>query len=107
MGDDCVQVTTTVGTREEAEGLARSAVEARLAACAQVVGPIGSTYWWQEAIENATEWQCVLKTTARRCEELVAHLEARHSYETPEIVATPIVGGSPGYLTWIADQTAT
>ncbi len=98
---DCVQVVTTTETREEADRLARSAVERRLAACAHVAGPITSTYWWRDAVETATEWQCVLKTTAARLDELRAHLEAGHSYETPEIVATPIVGGSAAYLEWI------
>jgi len=102
---DCVQVVTTTETREEADRLARSAVERRLAACAQVGGPIASTYWWREGVETATEWQCVLKTTAARLDELRAHLEAEHPYETPEIVATPIVGGSAAYLEWIARET--
>jgi periplasmic divalent cation tolerance protein len=102
---DCVQVTVTAETREEAERLARSAVERRLAACAQVVGPIASTYWWNGAVDTAAEWQCLLKTTAARFEELRAHVEAEHSYDTPEIIATPIVAGSPAYLAWIAEET--
>jgi periplasmic divalent cation tolerance protein len=106
MGEDCVQVLTTTGSREEADRLATSAVEQRLAACAQVFGPVTSTYWWRGAIETADEWQCVLKTTTARCDELMAHLRAHHSYETPEIVASPIVGGSPEYLSWIAQETA-
>lgn len=102
---DRLQVATTTGTREEAEQLARSAVEHRLAACAQVVGPITSTYWWNGAVETASEWQCLLKTTAARLDELRAHLESEHSYETPEIIATPIVGGSAAYLAWIERET--
>lgn len=101
-----MQVVTTTGSREEADRLATSAVEQRLAACAQVFGPITSTYRWRGAIETADEWQCVLKTTAARCDELTAHLRAHHSYETPEIVASPIVGGNPEYLSWIAQETA-
>lgn len=106
MGADFVQVLTTTGSREEADRLATSAVEQRLAACAQVFGPLTSTYWWRGAIETADEWQCVFKTTAARRDELTAHLRAHHSYETPEIVASPIVGGSPEYLSWIAQETA-
>ena len=99
-------MVTTTETREEAARLARSAVEKRLAACAQVGGPISSTYWWKEAVETATEWQCVFKTTADRLEALRALLESEHSYETPEIVATPIVAGSSDYLAWIERETA-
>ena len=103
---DCVQVLTTTDSGEEAARLVRSAVEARLAACGQVVGPVSSTYWWNGAVETATEWQCLLKTAAARLDDLRAHLESEHSYETPEVIATPIVGGSPAYLAWIATETA-
>jgi periplasmic divalent cation tolerance protein len=102
---DCLQVVTTTDSREEADRLARSAVERRLAACAQVVGPVTSTYWWQGAVETASEWQCVLKTTAARFDELRAQLEREHTYETPEIVATPIVAGGAAYLEWIERET--
>jgi periplasmic divalent cation tolerance protein len=102
---DCLQVVTTTDSRDEADRLARSAVEGRLAACAQVVGPVTSTYWWEGAVQTATEWQCVLKTTAARFDELRAHLERQHSYETPEIVATPIVAGGAAYLDWIRQET--
>lgn len=102
----CVQVLTTTDSGEEAARLVRSAVEARLAACGQVVGPISSTYWWNGAVETATEWQCLLKTTTARLDDLRAHLESEHGYETPEIIATPIVGGSAAYLAWIARETA-
>jgi periplasmic divalent cation tolerance protein len=102
---DHVQVATTTETREEADRLVRSAVEHRLAACAQVVGPVTSTYWWNGQVETAAEWQCLLKTTAARLDELRAHLESEHSYETPEIIATPIVGGSAAYLDWIERET--
>jgi periplasmic divalent cation tolerance protein len=103
---DCVQVITTTESREAAEALARSAVERRLAACAQVAGPIVSTYWWEGSVQTASEWQCVLKTTAARFDDLRRHLEAEHPYETPEIVATRIVAGAQAYLEWIERETA-
>lgn len=103
---DYLQVVTTTDSREEADKLARSAVERRLAACAQVAGPVTSTYWWEGAVQTASEWQCLLKTTAERFGELREHLEREHSYETPEIVATPIVAGTAAYLDWIAGETA-
>ncbi|HKF18349.1 MAG TPA: divalent-cation tolerance protein CutA [Candidatus Dormibacteraeota bacterium] len=106
MADNYVQVFTTTDSREKADRLAWSAVENRLAACAQVIGPMTSTYWWQGQIEAASEWLCVFKTTTVRCDQLSAHLRDQHTYETPEIVATPIVGGNPDYLSWIARETA-
>lgn len=104
-GSRCLQVTTTTETQDEAERLARSAVERRLAACAQVLGPLASVYWWEGAVQTSSEWQCVLKTTSARFDELRRHLEAEHAYETPEIVATPIVAGGAAYLAWIRQET--
>ncbi len=89
----------------EAMDLARAAVEARLAACAQVTGPLASTYWWDEAVERAEEWLVMLKLPADRFEELAAFLAERHSYDEPEIVATPIVAGSAAYLSWVWEET--
>jgi len=100
-----LQVTTTTATQEEARQIARSSVERRLAACAQVIGPIVSTYWWQGGIETAGEWMCLLKTPASEFEPLARHIRAEHSYDTPEITATPISLGSPDYLAWIERET--
>ena len=100
-----IQVTTTVDSEEAAERLARGVVEARLGACAQVVGPIRSTYRWEGRVETAAEWMCVIKTSDRRLDALVAHIRAHHSYETPEVVATPVVGGDPAYLRWVETET--
>jgi periplasmic divalent cation tolerance protein len=100
-----VQVTTTTDSRKEAAEIAKTAVTARLAACAQLVGPIASTYWWEGEIETAEEWMVVLKTTADRFEDLAAQITERHSYDTPEIIATPVVAGSADYLSWMREQT--
>ena len=97
-----LQVTTTTPTEELARRIADAAVAERLAACAQVQGPIQSTYRWQEAIERATEWSCVLKTTAARYALLEARIRALHPYEVPEIVATELTG-SEAYLRWIQE----
>lgn len=106
MTDDYLQVTTTTDSRREAAGLARAAVEERLAACAQLVGPITSTYWWDGEVETAEEWMVLFKTTSARLEELAALIGEQHSYETPEIIATPITAGGAEYLDWVSEQTA-
>jgi periplasmic divalent cation tolerance protein len=100
-----LQVLTTLDDRDVALTLARDLVDARLVACAQVTGPITSVYRWQGAIEEATEWYCVMKTTAQRYDALAAWIAEHHPYDTPELVATPIVAGAPDYLTWIATET--
>jgi periplasmic divalent cation tolerance protein len=100
-----LQVQTTTDSRAEAMELARAAVEGRLAACAQVAGPIASTYWWGEDIERAEEWLLMLKLPASGFQALAEFLAEEHSYDEPEIVATPIVAGSDAYLSWIAEET--
>ena len=96
-----VQVLTTAGSEEEAGRIASLLVERRLAACVQVLGPIVSRYRWQGAIEEEREWQCLAKTTRAAYEAVEGAIREVHSYEEPEIVATPIVAGSAGYLAWI------
>jgi periplasmic divalent cation tolerance protein len=98
-------VLTTTDSAEKAQALARGAVEARLAACAQIGGPVTSVYRWQGALETAEEWQVLFKTTAARYEALEAHLRKTHDYDTPEIIATPVVRGSADYLAWVTDET--
>jgi periplasmic divalent cation tolerance protein len=100
---ECVQVTTTIGSRDAADRLADELVTARLAACVQVVGPVTSTYRWAGAIERAEEWFCHFKTTRERLGALTDAIRARHSYELPEIVAVPL-DGSEEYLRWIAEN---
>jgi periplasmic divalent cation tolerance protein len=100
-----LQVQTTTDSRAEAMELARAAVEARLAACGQVAGPVASTYWWNDELERAEEWFVFFKLPADRYEDLAAFIAERHSYDEPEILATPFVAGSPSFLAWVADET--
>ncbi len=101
------QAVTTIDSRLAAQALARSAVEARVAACGQVTGPIHSTYWWQGRVETAEEWYVVFKTTAERYPALEQHIRGHHGYDVPEIILTPIVAGNPAYLSWVTAETST
>ena len=100
-----VVVTTTVDSAEGAESLAKGIVEARLGACVQIV-PIRSVYRWDGEVRIDAEWQCVVKTSAIRADELVAHIKANHSYDVPEVVVTPVVGGNDDYLAWVSEETS-
>jgi periplasmic divalent cation tolerance protein len=102
---DHYQVSVTAPSAEEAQRLGRMAVEGRLAACAQVSGPIASTYWWEGKVTSASEYVCTLKTTSDRLPSLMAAVREAHGYEVPEIVASPIDAGDPAYLSWIEDET--
>ena len=105
LGVEYLQVQTTTDSRAEAMELSRAAVEARLAACAQVAGPVASMYWWDDGLERTEEWLLLFKLPADRYDELAAFITERHSYDEPEIVALPIVAGSPAYLNWMRDET--
>jgi periplasmic divalent cation tolerance protein len=98
-------ITTTLPTEAEAQAIADSAVQERLAACAQVQGPIRSAFRWEGAVDHATEWYCHFKTTRECLPALEALITKRHPYAVPEIIATPIVGGSAAYLNWIEGAT--
>jgi periplasmic divalent cation tolerance protein len=102
----CVQVTTTLPDEQSAERIAVRVVEERLAACAQVVGPVSSTYRWQGEVERAWEWYCHLKTSTSRLAELQRRLRELHPYEVPEIIAVPIVQGDSDYLSWIEESVS-
>jgi periplasmic divalent cation tolerance protein len=99
-----LQVLTTTGSEQEAERIATALVERRLAACVQTAGPVTSRYRWQGQVEVEREWQCLAKTTAARYPEVEAAIRELHSYDEPEIVATPIVAGSAGYLAWLEES---
>lgn len=99
-------VLTTTDSAEQAERLARSAVAARLAACAQIDGPITSVYRWQGEVATDREWRVLYKTTAERYPALEAHISRTHTYDTPEIIAVGITHGSEAYLSWLEAETA-
>jgi periplasmic divalent cation tolerance protein len=98
------QVQVAASSREAATELARGAVEARLAAGGQVVGPVTSVFWHLGEFGTGQEWQVVLKTTAARYPELEAHLLDRHEWDNPEITALPLAAGLASYLDWV-EQT--
>lgn len=100
-----LQVITSIDSPDAADRIGRALVERRLAACFQVLGPIRSTYRWNGEIEQSEEWLCLAKTTTDRVTELITELSAAHPYETPEIIATPIVHGHTDYLDWISAET--
>jgi periplasmic divalent cation tolerance protein len=99
-----VIVFCTCASEEQATMVARGVVEKHLAACANILPPIQSVYWWQGQIEVAPERLLLFKTTEDRFDELRDAVIAMHSYAVPEIVAVPITAGSDPYLAWIREN---
>lgn len=103
---EIVSVYAVFADREEAERIARVAVEERLAACANILGPCRSIYRWQGAIEQADEVAAIFKTGASGADALVARIAALHSYEVPAIAVWPIAGAPEDYARWVAEETS-
>jgi periplasmic divalent cation tolerance protein len=99
-------VYTTWPSVVEAEAAGLALIEAMLAACVNILPGMRSVYRWEGAIERAQETVMIVKTTAARAEAVVAAVKARHPYKTPAILVVPVTGGEPGYLAWIAAETA-
>jgi periplasmic divalent cation tolerance protein len=99
-----IQVFTTTKKKEDAEKIAKALTKKRLAGCIQIVGPIVSTYWWKGNMETVREWLCLIKSKKTLYNELEKAIKEVHSYETPEIIAVPIISGSKDYLGWLNNE---
>lgn len=95
----------TAGTHEEAEILAKTLVGERLAACANILGPMRSFYWWDGAVQEGQEVALVFKTRSTLVDEATQRIKALHSYDCPCVVALEIQGGNPDFLKWIVSET--
>ena len=102
--DFCL-VYVTASSHEEAIKIGRAVVAARMAACANVLGPVASVYWWQGTLEEGREVALLLKTRTALVEQVVAMVRAEHSSLCPCVVALPITAGNPAFLSWIAAET--
>ena len=105
MDDDPIVVFMTAANGEEATRLAEMLVGAHLAACVQILPEMESVYRWQGKVERQAEVLLIAKTVRGKFEELEREVRALHSYDTPEIVAVPIVTGSAPYLEWLNQAT--
>ena len=99
-----VVIFITTGTDEEAQEVAKALLNNRLAACVNIVPKINSIFWWNDTLDSAQENLLIVKSRASLLNEIVKLVKEVHSYETPEIVALPIIGGNPDYLDWIGKE---
>ena len=98
-------VITNCPDEESANAIALAVVEARLAACVNILARVQSVYRWRGAVESATEIPLLIKATAANYPALEKLIAERHPYDVPEIIALPIAQGLPAYLNWVAEET--
>jgi len=103
--EDFIQVQVSIDSHEGAHALQQVLLQERAAACVQILGPISSAYWWKGRIEETQEWLCLAKTRRAEYERLEALVKDNHPYETPEILAIPVLLGNRQYLDWIDAET--
>jgi periplasmic divalent cation tolerance protein len=102
-----VQVSTATPERQQAVELAKGAVQGRLAAGSQIIGPVGSVFWHLGEFGEGEEWRLLVTTTSERYPELEKYLLENHPWDNPELLAVPIANGAPRCLQWIKDSVAT
>jgi periplasmic divalent cation tolerance protein len=94
-------VLMTAGSREEAVKIVRVLLEERLIACANIVDAVSSFFWWRGKIEEEKEVLAIMKSNEKLFKKLSERVVELHSYDVPEILAVPVVDGSPSYLDWL------
>jgi periplasmic divalent cation tolerance protein len=96
-----VVIFVTTGTDAEAHKIAELLLTKRKAACVNIVPRVESSFWWQDKLDSAQESLLIIKTKASLLSEIIELVKSAHSYEVPEIIALPIIGGNEDYLKWI------
>ena len=106
MADSSVNIVyTTVGSEEEAVLIARTVVEEKLAACANIIPSTRSIYRWQGKVEDESESLIFIKTRSDSVEALIARIKELHTYDVPDIIAIPIEKGYQPYLDWVVENS--
>lgn len=101
MRNSYIIIIVTTAGREEAETIVQRLLEAKLIACANIIGPVSSHFHWSGKMEKAEEYLILMKSRKDLFEKLSETVKALHSYEVPEILALPVVEGSKAYMDWL------
>ncbi len=96
-----IVVFMTVPDKKEATKIAHSLLKERLIACANIVGPVSSLFWWKGKIDKASEFLVIMKSKKNLFKKLSERVKELHSYEVPEVIALPVIEGLPSYLNWL------
>ena len=103
--DENIVIFITTGTDGEARRVAEALLEQRKAACATIVPTVTSLFWWEDRIDSNQESLLIVKSKASLLDEIVSLVKGVHSYDVPEVIALPIIGGNSDYLSWIGKET--
>ena len=101
-----IVVFVTAGTEQEARRIGELLLDRRKAACVSIVPGVDSLFWWQGKLDSAQESLLIIKTKASLLPDVVSLVKGIHSYEVPEIIAMPIIGGNEDYLKWINSEVS-
>lgn len=96
-----INIITTTKRESEAKRISGALLESRLAACVQIIGPVKSSYIWRGRIENSREWLLLIKSRKNLYRRVEGKIKSLHSYDTPEIIALPVIAGSEKYTRWL------
>lgn len=99
-----IVIFVTAASNEEADKIANKLIEEKLAACVNITRNIKSVFWWEGKIDNAAESLLIIKSKKPKLARIIKLIKSLHSYQVPEIIALPIIGGNKGYLNWIDDS---
>ena len=102
---DAIVILITAGSADEAAVIARTLVDEHLAACVNILPGVRSFFFWEGATQDASETLMICKSRSPLLEPVIARVRSLHSYAVPEIIALPIAGGLPDYLTWLDNST--
>jgi periplasmic divalent cation tolerance protein len=100
-----IVVFITTANEQEAQNIAKILLEQRKVACANIISKVNSTFWWQGVLESGDECMIICKTKASLLDDVIETVKQAHSYDVPEIIALPIIGGNKDYLEWINSET--
>jgi len=103
MSDAYILVLVTTSSKQEAEKISQTLLEQKLIACANIVGPVSSHFYWQGKIDCAEEFLVLMKSRVDLFDVVAERVKALHSYEVPEVLALPVLKASAAYLSWLAE----
>lgn len=99
-----IVIFITASNKKEAKRLAQALIRNKLAACVNIIDAVTSLFWWQGKIDKANEVMLVAKSKKEKLAKIIACVKSLHSYQVPEIIALPIIGGNSAYLKWIEES---